>query len=424
MLSIDFKHAERHFLYRDEAEPFRSLSITTKAYAAYIGKLVEPRGGWLALRGREPAVALRQSSAGKVTRSDLRLFKRAVDELLEVGHLELGELDASGEFVPLGHGNYLAVRDWIPARKGMSRKDAAVWHAEREARAAQYLADLCATDVEAVRVSTDSDRPCTETDSTVHRTCTDNSPSAGNSNGTEFALFHTIPGHIPPLSPKGESASADKSNPVFDFEQDESPDERSLAELAVTWVNQQRQPPARFRADSQDARCQARRWREAGWGWRLVKAALELRLAAVKAAKPDGWQNWATPATLFNRKLRRYVDEAQAGHQYRPVAEPDSRSRPPDEEARRATERAQRQIEQGRAEQRKLAEGAWADVLEVVGLVGGEGDWESELPSGQARAAVEAVSWSRIVAQRNALREEFVQHYMHGGRHVATNLAA
>ena len=412
---LDFKYAERHFLYRDERGSFRSLSVTTKAYGEYFRKLVDPEGGWLALHGRTPSDAFRQTCSGKITRSDHRLLQRAVKELLDDDFLVLGELDEAGQFLPLGRGNYVAIRDWTPAENGMSRSQAKQWFAEREQRAAQYLASLNMADEEAesvhdsgldtVREDNDSDRERTDTDSS----CTDSSASTENPNGTELALFHTIPDLFPPLSPKGESANADESNGFsLQARADDQPppDEQRLAAQAVSWLNEQRQPPTGFRPDSRDAIRQAKRWLKAGWNWRRVQKALQLRLDALKAAKPEDWRNWATPATLFNRKLARYYEEAQAGHSYRP----------PGTEADRAAERSQRQLDNARAEHEAEAHQAFDDVLEVVGLVGASGDWHAELPNCLSKTVIREMGWERIVEGNYGLRDAFVQRYVHGGQ--------
>ena len=56
-------------------------------------------------------------------------------ERVEQLELVLGERDDQGHFVPLGTGDYLAIRDWVPSQRGMSRKDAAAYYAEQEEQA-------------------------------------------------------------------------------------------------------------------------------------------------------------------------------------------------------------------------------------------------------------------------------------------------
>ena len=414
MQSIDHKYGKRHFLYRDEDGAFRNLSVTTKAYAAYLRKLVDPDGGWIALGGRSPAEAIRHHCTGHISRSDHRLLKRTIDELLAIGHLQVGELDEDGEFLPVGSGDYVAIRDWIPAQSGMSKEQALAWYKQRADKAAQNQQPLARVTPVALAAAANDDtethRQSTEAAPTMHRPCTDRSPSSQNSKGTELALFRNRSERIPPLSPKGESAGADKRD-VFSTLEKVS-DERKLAEQAVAWLNAQK-PGARFRGDSQDARRQAKRWLKVGWDWRLVQKALALRLASLKASKPETWTNWVTPGTLFNRKLRRYVDEAQAGHTYRAAELGQAGGNGlPDDEAKRAAERAQRQAAEERDERRREAEAVFADVLEVVGLVGRDGDWESQLLHSIARTTIRALGWPQIVEQGEAIGARFVRSYM------------
>lgn len=227
-MPIDFRHSERHYLYREEQGAYRRLSLTTKAYAAYLGKLVDPAGGWLELHGEAPAEAFRYQCTGKLTQGDYRMLRRAVGELLEEGYLIRGEL-VDGEFLPIADGDYVAIRNWIPAQRGMTRKDTQAWHAEREARARRYLGgsmpdsmpveaesdassvpletELGATldriltepGVSLARSGTDVgvsvDRVDTESSASADRAWIEISASAENSNGTQIALIpdHAIP---------------------------------------------------------------------------------------------------------------------------------------------------------------------------------------------------------------------------------------
>jgi len=451
MQAVDYRYSQRQFLHRDEPQCFRSLPLTTRSLGDYCRKAVDPDGGWLQLGGLSPADAVRRAGHGYLSRGDFRNIKRAVPELLEAGFLALGELDDDGMFLPLGHGDYLAIRDWVPSQRGMTRKETAAYYAEQEERAARYLARLQAPDADEAddqvveeeaapsrtptpsanqnddqRAGLDTSTPPAEHTvttpkptrqrPTAQRQCNDRSASTGNSNGTELALFHTIPFRKPPISPKGERGR------FFDPDSSPSPSD-SLAEKAIEWLNQQRTTPAQFRADNPDMQRQAQRWRKAGWDWPLLRKALDLRLAALKAVNPDGWENWATPWRLFDRKLRHFVHEALAGHSYRPAASPRNAALEGMQPAR-ASGLYDRAAERARAQRQESAERAFADVLTVASAVGANGDWQRRLRHATTRRVIGAIGWKRIVGQGEAIRDKFLGCYLGGPGHAIRHAAA
>ena len=197
-MPIDFRHSERYYLYRQEQGTYRCLSLTTKAYAAYLGKLVDPQGGWLALNDGTPAEAFRHQCAGKLTQGDYRLLRRSVTELLDEGYLVLGEV-VDGQFLPVGEGNYVAIRNWVPAQAGMTRRQTAAWHAERAVEVQGYRDKLATSrlsfSAESCAVSRLDGRvgPVRiDSQPSLDSAWTENSPNSENTNGTERAL---IPDH-------------------------------------------------------------------------------------------------------------------------------------------------------------------------------------------------------------------------------------
>ena len=148
-MDIDYEKAMHHRQYRDEPFPFRGLSLITKALAAYLGNLVDPRHGWLALRGDTVSKALRAYAGGRVTRGDCRLLDRSVSELLAEGFLvrchvldtPLGTLDTHdhrtidlSSWLEDPDGDSVVIAHWVPAQNGLDRNDTRAWHDARRER--------------------------------------------------------------------------------------------------------------------------------------------------------------------------------------------------------------------------------------------------------------------------------------------------
>jgi hypothetical protein len=165
-MPINFKHAERVHLYRDEQGSFRQLSLITKSVAAYLLKLADRTGGWLPLHGRQPWDAVRIAAPGACGQGDRRILKRAIVELLDEGYLELGAL-VDGTLLPCeqAEAEYLVIRNWVPAQNGLDRDETARWHEERTVRA-KHAKSAQPSTKNPDRVWTESglspDRACTE----------------------------------------------------------------------------------------------------------------------------------------------------------------------------------------------------------------------------------------------------------------------
>lgn len=208
-MPINFKHAERVHLYRDEQGGFRQLSLITKSVAAYLLKLVDRAGGWLPLHGRQPWDAVRVAAPGACGQGDRRILRRAITELLEEGYLELGAL-VDGELLPCeeAEAEYMAIRNWVPAQNGCDRDKTTRWHEERLDRAKHRTLARPSTENQDRFCSASGpspDRACTESGPSLDRACTEISASPRNSKGTDLALIpdHSGPFRRTPQTPQG-----------------------------------------------------------------------------------------------------------------------------------------------------------------------------------------------------------------------------
>ena len=150
-MSIDFSTAAHVRQYREEQGTYRGLPLLAKGVASYLKNLVDAVHGWLHLDGNTITVAVLNHASGEVSRSHRSTLTWCLKKLLQEGHLircevrsaDLGTFVASDErpiilspWVENLEGDWIVVKNWVPAQNGLTPEDQSAWHAARQQRIA------------------------------------------------------------------------------------------------------------------------------------------------------------------------------------------------------------------------------------------------------------------------------------------------